>query len=240
MAAHVTHEVRNPLSSIGLNVELLEDEVADDRGEAKALLASIHREIDRLTAVTEEYLRLARIPEPRLEPDDLGQLTSSVAHFLKAEMEQREVRIELSVAPQIPPVAMDEQQIRQALLNLLRNAREAMAEGGKVWLRVEPSDAGVSVQVRDEGVGISAENRARVFDLFYTTKERGTGLGLPLTHQIVVAHGGSIRCEAAPEGGTVFELWLPTAGSVGEKDNPRTELQDPEVPAPSNPLAVRD
>ncbi len=211
MAAHVTHEVRNPLSSIGLNVEMLEDEVRAAGPEARALLGAIQREIDRLTGITEEYLRLARLPQPRLEPEDPESLVRSVAELLRREMEAAGVRLEVSVDADLPAVAMDEAQIRQALLNLLRNAREAMPESGRVWLDASRDEGGVRIRVRDEGVGIPREERERIFDLFYTTKEHGSGLGLPLTQQIVVAHGGRIRCEAGPDGGTTFELWLPAA-----------------------------
>jgi PAS domain S-box-containing protein len=211
MAAHVTHEVRNPLSSIGLNVEMLEEELEGTGPEAKALMRAIQREIDRLTGVTEEYLRLARLPDPRLEPEDIGALVRSIASFVTREMEGSRVSVVLDVEEGLPPVAIDEQQIRQALLNLLRNAREAMPDGGHIFLAAERRGEGVLVSVRDEGSGIPEAERERIFDLFYTTKERGTGLGLPLTQQIVVAHGGHIRCEGGPHRGTRFELWLPFA-----------------------------
>lgn len=106
---------------------------------------------------------------------------------------------------------MDEPQLRQALLNLLRNAREAMPNGGVAKLEAMRYDDGVRIQIHDEGAGIGEEEREHVFDLFYTTKERGTGLGLPLTQQIVVAHGGEIACKPRHPQGTIFEIWLPAA-----------------------------
>jgi nitrogen fixation/metabolism regulation signal transduction histidine kinase len=213
MAAHVTHEVRNPLSSIGLNVELLEEEVRSTNTEAKALLRAIQREIDRLTAVTEEYLRLARLPAPRLEPESLGEIALEVGRFVSREMESSNVRLEVDVFPQLPLVAADEPQIRQALLNLLRNAREAMPEGGVVRMRARSLEGGVEISVEDQGPGISHAERAHIFDLFYTTKERGTGLGLALTQQIVSAHAGRIRAQDAPGGGTIFSMWFPPASA---------------------------
>src|SRR5690606_5573587 len=104
-------------------------------------------------------------------------------------------QIDVSLEPRLPQVPMDEAQLRQALLNLLRNAREAMPDGGRVTVTAERAEGGVAIRVTDRGVGVSEENRARIFDLFFTTKERGTGLGLPLTQQIVVAHGGRVSCE---------------------------------------------
>ncbi|MEM6962421.1 MAG: ATP-binding protein, partial [Myxococcota bacterium] len=209
MAAHVTHEVRNPLSSIGLNVELLADEVRDDP-EARSLLSEVQNEIDRLTAITEQYLRLARVPAPRLEPEDMALWTRSVCEFLRREIEAAGVVFDVSIGTQLPLVAIDENQMRQALVNLLRNAREAVPGGGCVGLSVAGDHGGVFISVRDDGDGIPPEEREHIFDLLYTTKERGTGLGLPLTQQVVAAHGGSIICESQPGEGTTFRIWLPS------------------------------
>ncbi|MAQ15214.1 MAG: hypothetical protein CMN30_10530 [Sandaracinus sp.] len=211
MAAHVTHEVRNPLSSIGLNVEMLEDEIAPGDGEARALLRAIQKEIDRLSGLTDEYLRLARLPAPALEVDDVGDALASVLSFVRREMEATGVDLVEDRDPDLPLVAFDEAQLRQALLNLLRNAREAQPE--HPWIRVaaKREGHGVRIDVEDRGIGIDEKGRARIFDLFFTTKERGSGLGLPLTQQIVAAHGGKIACEAREGGGTRFSLWLPAA-----------------------------
>ncbi|MDQ3036566.1 MAG: ATP-binding protein [Myxococcota bacterium] len=221
MAALVTHEVRNPLSSIGLNVEVLAEELAATGPEVQAPLRAIQREIDRLTGITEEYLRLARLPAPRLEPEDLGVVAHEVARFLEREMNAAGCSIELSIEPPLPLVAVDENQLRQALLNLLRNARESMPQGGTIDVGARREGDGVEITVRDRGEGIPPERRAHLFDLFFSTKERGTGLGLPLTQQIVVAHGGLIRCEDAPDRGTVFAMWFPTASPAASDDADR-------------------
>jgi nitrogen fixation/metabolism regulation signal transduction histidine kinase len=214
MAAHVTHEVRNPLSSIGLNVDMLSDEIHDTGPESRRLMESIQQELERLESITEEYLRLARLPEPSLTPEDPTHLLRDTAEFVRREMDAAGVELRLDLAPQLPAVAMDEPQLRQALLNLLRNAREAMPDGGTAKLEATRYDSGVRVQVHDEGAGIAEEEREHVFDLFYTTKERGTGLGLPLTQQIVVAHGGQIACKPRHPHGTTFEVWLPSAAQT--------------------------
>ena len=210
MAAHVTHEVRNPLSSIALNVELLEEELNPQGGEVHALLRSIRREVDRLTSTTEEYLRLARLPQPRLEVEDIGAIVRSVEEFVAPEMKARGVEFFVEVDAALPPVAVDEAQLRQALLNLLRNAREASAGQG-AWVRLQAcaADEGVRLIVEDGGSGIASEAQGKIFDLFYTTKVGGTGLGLPLTLQIVAAHGGAIRLVSTPGAGARFELDFP-------------------------------
>lgn len=214
MAAHVTHEVRNPLSSIGLNVDMLGEEIPAGDSEGHRLIESIQRELERLESITEEYLRLARLPEPTLTPEDPTDLLRDTAGFVQREMDAAGVELTIDLSAQLPEVAMDEPQLRQALLNLLRNAREAMPDGGTAKLEASRYEGGVRVQVHDEGAGIGEEDREHVFDLFYTTKERGTGLGLPLTQQIVVAHGGNIACKPRLPHGTTFEVWLPPAAQA--------------------------
>ena len=129
MAAHVTHEVRNPLSSIGLNVELLEEELANVEPRDQELLRAIHREIEHLTAITEEYLRVARLPNPQLEPEDLGRHRAQHRRVRARGVGGRRRRASSSTSPaDLPLAALDEAQIRQVLINLLKNAREAMPE----------------------------------------------------------------------------------------------------------------
>lgn len=205
MAAHVTHEVRNPLSSIGLNVEMLEDELGTN-AEARSLMSAIQKEIDRLRKITEEYLRLAKVPTPILEAEDLRDLVQSTADFCQREFEVEGVKLSIDLED-VGDFEVDESQLRQALLNLLRNAREA---GGKnVWLSLEATNNGARMEVADDGEGVSEEDLEHIFDAFFTTKSAGTGLGLPLTRQIILAHGGSLRCEARQTQGTRFVLALP-------------------------------
>jgi two-component system, NtrC family, sensor kinase len=216
MAAHVTHEIRNPLSSMGLNVELLEEELssASTMVEAQQLVRAIKSEIDRLAELSDEYLRLARRPAPNLERDNLADLVREVVEFIRPELSKAKVVCEVEIEDPLPSVAFDEAQIKQALLNLVRNAREAMPPtGGELWLRVGASQKGDGVElvVDDNGSGIDAEVRAKVFDPFFTTKERGTGLGLAVTRQIVEAHGGTIACEARLPKGTRVSVHLPGA-----------------------------
>ncbi|MET0593043.1 MAG: HAMP domain-containing sensor histidine kinase [Polyangiaceae bacterium] len=216
MAAHVTHEIRNPLSSMGLNVELLEEELASvkEMTEAQQLVRAIKREIERLAELSDEYLRLARRPAPNLERDNLADLVREVVDFVRPELDKYKVSCAIEIEDPLPSVAFDEAQIKQALLNLVRNAREAMPEvGGELVLRVGASKQGdgVDLVVDDNGSGIDAEVRDKVFDPFFTTKERGTGLGLAVTRQIVEAHGGTIACEAREPKGTRVSVHLPRA-----------------------------
>ncbi len=214
MAAHVTHEIRNPLSSIGLNLELLEEEVATGGAkgeEPRTLLKAISREVERLELLSEEYLRLARLPSPRMEAENVAGAVREVVSFARPEIERAGCKVVLTVSEPIPPALFDEAQIRQALLNLLRNAREAMPDGGDVDVGVSAEGMSVVIRVEDRGGGIPEEIRARVFDPFFSTKGEGTGLGLAITRQIVVAHGGTVSCEPREGGGTSFQIALPIA-----------------------------
>jgi len=212
IAAVITHEVRNPLSSIGLNTELLEDEVAHASPEAVALCRSIGKEVDRLTAITEEYLRFARMPRPRREREDMNGLVAGVVTFVKEDLASRGVRIITDLSPDLGPVSLDEAQLRQALMNLIRNAADAMPGGGTLTIATRLDDDGAAViSVADSGPGIAPEDLARIFEPFFSTKDGGTGLGLALTQHIMKEHGGSIAVESAPGQGTTFRLSLPTS-----------------------------
>jgi PAS domain S-box-containing protein len=220
MAAKVAHEIRNPLSSISLNAELLQDELRDrtDAGalESKSLLDAIVSEVDRVALLTEEYLQFSRLPESRFNKDDLAEVLEEVADFLKPELDDTGVQLICEIDEQLPRLVFDRQQIRRALLNLLRNAHEAIPaqSGGVIKLSAVVEDAAVRIAVRDNGVGIAEEDLPHIFDPFFTTKDFGTGLGLALTQQIVNEHGGSIFCESKPDQGARFTILLPLVGPL--------------------------
>ena len=218
ISAQVAHEVRNPLSSIGLNAELLEESIAsarfdtpDQAREARDVLQAMSREIDRLTEITEQYLRMARLPSPQLQPEDVNELLDNVLDFSREEMERSGVTLERALDASAPRALLDEGQLRQVFLNLLRNSREAMPEGGQLRVRSRVENGAVEVVFQDTGRGMTPDVKERIFEPFFSTKEGGTGLGLAVSQQIVQAHGGSIRCESAPGQGTTFVVTLPRA-----------------------------
>lgn len=213
MAAMITHEVRNPLSSIALNTELLEEELAESPGEARDICRAITREVDRLTAITEEYLSFARLPKPRLAAGSVTVLVDDLARFVREDLAARKVELVVEHEADMPPAMFDDGQIRQALLNLVRNASEAVAGRGEghVWVRTSATQDRVIVAVVDDGTGIAPELRERLFDPFVSTKDGGTGLGLALTHQIVKDHGGAIQVTSTPGQGATFAIELPRA-----------------------------
>lgn len=231
MAAHVTHEIRNPLSSIGLNLELLQEEIAQSGAdEQRNLVRAIAREVGRLESLSEEYLRLARLPSPRLDADDLPGMLREVVDFAKPEMSRDAISLELELPAELPPTLFDESQIKQALSNLLRNAREAMEDGGQIVVRARAEGMSVVIDVEDDGPGIPESIREEVFDPFFSTKDEGTGLGLAITRQIVAGHGGMIRCEDVSPHGTVFHISLPfaptrVAGPLRESEREQPALR---------------
>ncbi len=214
ISAQITHEIRNPLNAIGLNTELLAEEIAalpEPRGEALQMVAAISREVDRLNAVTAHYLRFARLPRPALEGLDLNELLAGLLDFRAPDLAAAGLSVVRDLAEGLPPIRGDEARLRGAFLNLLRNAREATPGGGSITIRTRPLEGCVELQIRDTGGGIPPGDLTRIFEPFYSTKERGTGLGLAFTQQVVEEHGGTIQCDSALGRGTLFTLRFPTA-----------------------------
>jgi two-component system NtrC family sensor kinase len=219
MAAMITHEVRNPLSSIALNTEMLEDELAKGDSEARDLCRAITREVDRLTALTEEYLAFARLPRPKLVAEQANDVVAAVAGFVREDLMARGVALEVTLAPDLPLARVDPAQLRQCLLNLIRNATEAVSgrPSPRVSLATRIGAVGtIEIEVGDNGPGISGEVQSRLFDPFVSTKQGGTGLGLALTHQIIQDHGGEIRVSSHLERGATFTVVLPLARGTSE------------------------
>ena len=221
MAAQIAHEVRNPLSSIGLNAELLGDELATEADEARRMVASIIGEVDRLTEITETYLRFTRLPRPKLEREDLGGLVASVVAMGRGEIVQEGITLDVEIAPDLPELPADEAQLRQALINLVRNAREALVSAPVKRIGISVANDRASgcllVRVSDSGAGIDQHDLGKIFDPFFSTKAQGTGLGLALVQQIVVDHGGRIDVESVPGRGTTFTLAFPLRAANGRE-----------------------
>jgi two-component system NtrC family sensor kinase len=220
MSAQITHELRNPLTSIGLNSELLMEELeasgeTDRLASARDLLINIIREVERLKEITEEYLRFARLPVPEKSTVDLNHTAAELLEFVRSEMEQAKVKTRLDLDPAPTTVRVDPNQIRAALLNLLRNAREAMPEGGHIVMRIRSLSGQVFIEVKDSGLGISRDIQDRLYEPFFSTKAQGTGLGLSMVKQIVDGHDGSIEVESQNPTGTTFRLIFDSAPPSG-------------------------
>lgn len=225
LAAQITHEIRNPLSAVALNVELLEDELDEARPEGRHLLREITKEVDRLTQVTEDYLSFARRPQPELARIDLGEHLRGLLDFMRPELELSGLRLVVAIPAAPLPISGDGNQLRQAFMNLIRNAQEAALDDElrdeertpfiELRVRVEPPYVCVDVADNGGGIALPPDQYERIFEAFFTRKARGTGLGLPTVQQILADHDGTIRVASSGPEGTCFEVSLPFPGEEG-------------------------
>lgn len=213
MSAKVAHEIKNPLSALSLNLELLEDEINNYSGtntnEARQLLKSISVELERLIHLTEDYLQFARLPKPILEAVDVKELLSRLIPLLGPELDRKGIQLNLEFSSDLPTIETDRNQVLQVFINLIRNAEEAMLSGGKILIKAQSKDSILEVKVSDTGIGIDKENLDKIFDPFYTTKDTGTGLGLSFIRQVMTELGGSITVDSQRRQGTTFTLFFP-------------------------------
>ncbi|MCH8955354.1 PAS domain S-box protein [candidate division KSB1 bacterium] len=211
MAAKVAHEVRNPLSSISLNAEMLDEEIQDQNSnkEAKSLLKAMIREIDRVTLLTDEYLQFSRLPESLPIKANLNLLIKEMLELLAEELKQKNIKLTskgLNADLQVP---FDRAQIRRVLLNIIRNAIESMPNRGTLKVWTEQNLETVIIGIQDSGQGIPEDKVNEIFNPFFTTKDFGTGLGLAISQQIIHEHKGKIYCESKIGQGTTFRIELP-------------------------------
>ncbi len=222
LASGIAHEVGTPLNVILGRAEYLLADLPPEDPRARSLTI-ILRQIDRISGIIQQLLRVVRTEKPELKPVEVTQVIREVSTFLDHEFRQRQVTLVTELAPDVPPIAADPDQLQQVFLNLMMNALEATEPGGEVRvsaLRVDSvsgtnGDPGVEVQVADTGCGIPEEEQARIFEPFYSTKPpgTGTGLGLSITQGIVRDHRGTIRVESAVGKGTTFFLRFPLVRS---------------------------
>jgi two-component system sensor histidine kinase HydH len=217
LSAGMAHEIKNPLGSIMGSIEILESAVpqGDERHEFVDILK---KEIQRLSEIVSNHLDLVRPVKPEREPHDVGEIVRSVVELMRKQATQQRVELSLSVAEGLPTLAVDGQQIRQAVLNLVINAVQALPDGGRVDLAVARHGDRVRVTVEDDGAGLDDEALRQVFEPFFTTKDGGTGLGLSIAFQIADQHGGDLRVENRPEGGARFCLELPLAAQPNRRE----------------------
>jgi signal transduction histidine kinase len=207
MASKISHEVRNPLNALSLNVEMLEDRVTDP--DAKTRLQAMAAEIDRLNRVAESYLALGRRPEPNVQPVQPAQFLRQLETLVQPECLRRGLTMTVSIADSLPELRLDSGRLEQAVLNLVRNAMEAVGHKGEFGIRAHTEKNELCIDVWDKGPGIHPDQFTRIFEPFYTTKEKGTGLGLSITNEIVQEQGGTVSCRSNPGIDTVFTIRLP-------------------------------
>lgn len=196
MAAKVAHEIRNPLSSISLNAELLGDEIKSrsfDKDEAQSLLESIMNEVDRLASLTKEYLQFSRMPATNANKHDLKKVIINITLFVENELKSRNIKLVLDLPDEQAVSFFDKDKMRQVLLNLIKNSIESLDQNGEIIISVKQNRIETHIMVSDNGAGIEKEDQQKIFEPFYTTKKVGTGLGLAICKQMVEDQNGSIH-----------------------------------------------
>jgi signal transduction histidine kinase len=216
MAAEVAHEVRNPLGSIKLNLDLIAKQIenlADTShhppAEGRALVHEMREEVRRIQSVIDDYLQFARLRKPQRKPMVLNEFLEQKLAFMGSAFENAGVRLHTDFDARLKTINADGEQLWQAVLNLVRNSLEAMPGGGVLAISTQKRNGEAILSVADTGTGMSEEQLKGLFVPFFTTKRGGTGLGLPLTQQILSEHGAQIECASIAGKGTTFTIHFP-------------------------------
>jgi two-component system sensor histidine kinase HydH len=218
MAAQVAHEIRNPLGSLSLNIDLAGEELqrfANSSGgstaEYQVLLREMRSQVLRIRQVLQEYLRFARMPKSERAAVSLAGFLEEKLNFMQPLLDQKHVDLRRTFDPNLPPVCADAEQLWEAILNLISNALDAMPDGGNLTVSAQRHGTEALVSISDNGYGMTEEEARHLFVPFFTTKSDGTGLGLAYTQRVVNEHGGRINCATARGKGSTFSIQLPLA-----------------------------
>ena len=204
LAAGVAHEIGNPLNAIALSLQLVKRDPTDV-GSIDAGLA----QLKRLDGIIRDFLTALRPRKPNLMPGSVADPLKRCLAVLKPQFEERQIAVTLDIPAALPNVALDADQMEQVFFNLLKNALEALKDGGTIDITLDSDDQNVTIAFRDNGIGMDTEQFAHLFEPYRTTKEKGTGLGLMVSKRIVTEHGGTIAAESKIGEGTTFTIILP-------------------------------
>ena len=238
LAAGVAHEIGNPLNSLHIHLQLMERKIRKlppaERGALEDSVRLAKDEIRRLDFIVSQFLRAVRPTIPQMLRDDINGVVRESVSFLRAEMEDRGILIELELAESLPQLLVDRDQIKQAFYNVIKNSSQAMKEGGILRIRTSATPAQVSIAFEDTGGGISPENLSKVFQPYFTTKDSGTGLGLMIVRRIVREHGGEVELQSDEGRGLTVTIRLPTSDRrVQMLEYPTAETAGDEAPDPN-------
>lgn len=218
LAGGLAHEIKNPLSTIGMLLELMTEDLSDAQAPRDRRLLTrvqtVQRECRHLEEILDAFLQFARLGEIEATDSDLNEIVRDFIEFYQPQAREHGIDISPHLASDLPRVRVDRSLFRQVLLNLALNAQQAMPEGGLLELQTGLHEGRVRLNLIDNGLGMDDKTREKMFDVFYSTKPHGSGLGLPTVRRIVESHRGIISCESEPGRGTRFTISLPTAESI--------------------------
>jgi len=213
LAAGLAHEIRSPLEAIKLNAELLSEDIGcvheGHRKEFENRLERVKREAEQLKKTLDEFLAFARPPKIEVFPTDINAYLRELIEFAEPEFRAAHINVVTDFADGLYPVAIDQAQMGQAVMNILANAREAIREHGEVRVATRETEKHVEIRIRDNGGGVKPELEEKIFEVFFTTRERGTGLGLGIARRVVEEHEGALILENRPGVGAEFIIQIP-------------------------------
>ncbi|MDR0451880.1 MAG: PAS domain-containing protein [Treponema sp.] len=210
LAAGVAHEIKNPLGSLSIHIQLIQKAVAGNQlSELDKYIGVVNEEIDRLNRIVVDFLFAVRPMDLEPREGDINALIAELVEFVRYELDEAHIGCVMDLGENLPPIDFDERYMKQALLNLIKNAIAAMDGGGTLTITTGFNDAEIQISVRDTGVGISEENLPKIFEPYFTTKPTGTGLGLTLVFKIVREHQGDLNVKSREGEGTDFVITLP-------------------------------
>ena len=230
ITAGVAHEVKNPLNSMRLWLENLKENLPPGNDLSTQAVRVLDSEIDRLDRVVKRFLDFTKPVEMRVEEVSLAPLLNHIMEVAQPQIDRAKLKVDLRIVDDVPPVRGDSELLRQAVLNLVLNAVQAMPEGGRLTVSLDRQGDLAQVIVADTGKGIPPEHRSRIFQLFFTTRKGGSGLGLATTFRIVQLHNGSIDFVSEPGQGTAFRIELPLARGAASPIDSTSALRAKRVP----------